>query len=86
MKMAFNDTLEKRDRSLAHEMVKRAGVYPEKDKQPRPNVMLQDNHLQIALQQLVPGRKESTAATLVTPVTPVIDAQVSVLPNPAARG
>jgi hypothetical protein len=44
--MAVNDTLEKRDRSLAHEMVKRAGVYPENDKQPRPNVMLQDNHLQ----------------------------------------
>lgn len=52
MKMAINDTLEKRDRSLAHEMVKRAGVYPKEDKV-RTNVLLQDNRLQMAIQQLV---------------------------------
>lgn len=86
MKMAVNDTLEKRDRSLAHEMVKRAGVYPEKDRQSRPNVMLQDNRLRLAIQQLIPGRKEAAPAdTLVTSVTPVIDAQIAVLPDQAAR-
>lgn len=67
--MVHEDVVKKRDRSLGFSILKETGVYPEKD-QPRTNVMLQDNRLQLALQLLPKGPKQRTTLELEAPVAP----------------
>jgi hypothetical protein len=61
--MMTADILKERDRELGFQVLKKAGAFPREDTH-NPNVLLQDNRLQIAIQTLLPGsRQRNTSST-----------------------
>lgn len=50
--MVTADILKERDRELGFQVLKKAGAFPKEDGQ-KPNTLLQDNRLQIAIQTLL---------------------------------
>jgi transposase-like protein len=52
--MVAADILKERDRELGFQVLKKAGAFPKEENQ-KPNALLQDNRLQIAIQTLIHG-------------------------------
>jgi hypothetical protein len=52
--MVTSDILKERDRELGFQVLKNAGTFPKEDGK-KPNTLLQDNRLQIAIQTLIPA-------------------------------
>jgi transposase-like protein len=56
--MVTADILKERDRELGFQVLKKAGTFPKEDRH-KPNTLLQDNRLQIAIQTLLPPSRRS---------------------------